>query len=134
MTSMEPLVLVDPEVVTPPGQSLWTGPEMYDDKRNRPRYTMGTVAQVFFCRSTPWLRKHMRPQPNAEGVLVRHNESSEYGLVEPPRTEAGHHAWRLYDIERLAYAFQEHHVITTAELQLCLKMIKLQAKGYGFIA
>jgi len=142
MTQIEPVVLVDPEVSLPPGQRLWTGPEMFDEKRNRPYYTMGVVAQVFFCRSTAWLRKHMRPQrladgtfaSHADGRVIRHNESSEFGLIEPPRTPKGHHAWRLYDIERLAYALHENNVIKASELQLALKMIKLQAQGYGYLS
>lgn len=141
MPQAESLVLADPEVITPPGQSLWTTPEMFDPDRKRPAYTMATVAQVFFMKSTPWLRAHIRPRTfkgkpifDDSGQRVLHTRSSEYGVVEPPRTGAGHHLWRLYDIERLAYAFHEHHVITTVELENCIRMVKLQAKMAGYLS
>lgn len=134
MPQAESLVLADPEVITPPGRPLWTSPEMYDPARQLPGYKMATVAMVFFGKSTPWLRKHIRPQKDDRGGTVLHTVSSEFGLVEPLRTAANHHLWRLYDVERLGYAFHEHGVIDTFDLELLIRMVKLQAKRFGYLS
>jgi hypothetical protein len=113
----------DPDA--PPGRSLWTTPEMVNLERQWPMYSPQQVAMCFFGMSTAWLRKHL---------MLRHNVSEEFGVVEPPRrrTSSAHH-YRLYDIERLAYALTEHHVLTPLRLSYALRMVRLSARMHGFL-
>lgn len=119
----EPLILADPDIALPEGQDYWTTPAMVDEERLWPTFTPHEVARCFFGRSTPWLRKWIR--------LERHIFSD--GKVEPPRKPSDAHAYRLYDIERLACAFAENGVITTAHLEQVLTIVKASARMHGFL-
>lgn len=121
---MTTFILADPEVITPPDQSLWTNPTMVDEKTFHPTFSPHEVARCFFGRSTSWLRKHMQ---------ARHNMSAEFGKVEPLRRDNDYQAWRLYDIERLAYAFHEHGVIRARHLGQVINLVKIQAQMHDYL-
>lgn len=116
---------IDPEDPTPPDRSLWTTPEMVNEDRQWPMYAPHEVATSFFGMSTAWLRKHL---------MLRHHVSEEFGVVEPPRrpTSNAHH-YRLYDIERLAYALAEHHVISPLRLSYALRIVRIHARMHGYL-
>jgi hypothetical protein len=96
---------------------------MYDPVRKRPAFTVQVVAEVFFGMSGPWLRKWQRQA----------NTSPELGTVEPLRTEAKYHSYRLYDIERMAHAFASHQVIDGVHLERVVTMVRTVAQLYGFL-
>lgn len=119
------LGMLDPEALAPPDRLLWTTPEMVDIERQWPMYSPQQVALCFFGMSTAWLRKHL---------MYGHHVSTEFGTVEPPRRPTSHaHHYRLYDIERLAYAFAEHHVISPLRLSYALRLVRLHARMHGFL-
>lgn len=136
--------ITGPQVSTPGGRRFVTTPEMYDPDELRPTYNMAIVAGTFFFRSTPWLRQKIRTvqvdQAKArgsyseEGVLLTSPLEDDLGPIDPPRTESNHHAWRLYDIERMAHLFARNSIIEGEHLVLIIQTVKLQAKGYGFLA
>lgn len=136
--------ITGPQVSTPGGRRFCTTPEMYDPDELRPTYNMATVASIFYCRSTPWLRQKIRTLQveqakargtyNDQGVLLTSPLEDDLGPIDPPRTQSNHHAWRLYDIERMAHLFARNNIIEGEHLVEVIKMVKLQAKGYGFLA
>lgn len=120
----EPIFIDSPEAAVPrSGGLLWTTPEMYDAVKGRPAFTVQVVAEVFFGMSAPWLRKHQRQS----------NQSTFFGKVEPLRTQAKYHSYRLYDIERLAHVFAEHRVIDGNHLARVVDMVRLVAQLYKFL-
>lgn len=142
---MEPVLIrtVDSEAVVPPSRRFWTTPEMYDPDTMSPTYAMGVVAQFFFFKSTAWLRQKLRiqrlddlgrPMFHEDGRKVIIALEDDLGPIEPPRTVADHHAWRLHDIERLAHFFARHHVIDVDTLLQVIRVIKNQAKGHGYLS
>lgn len=139
----EALVLTDPQTVVPEGRFLWTTEEMYDPDSMSPTFSMGVVAQVFFFRSTPWLRQKLRLQktddqgrplflPDGRRMLLPMED--QFGPIDPPRTSAKHHAWRLWDIERFAHFLTRHHQLDTDSLLQTIRVVKIQAKGYGYLS
>lgn len=129
----QPYVVVDPDLVTPDGQPLWTTEEMVDPRTGKPTFAMHEVASCFFGRSTQWLRKHLRPVPTKGGEPKRNNISSEYGEIRPRTKENGIHFFLLYDIERLAWAFYENNVIDAAHLAGVVKIVKANAEIRGYL-
>jgi hypothetical protein len=120
----EPMIIESPGAAVPrSGGLLWTTPEMYDPVRKRPAFTVQVVAEVFFGMSAPWLRKHQRQS----------NESVDFGKVEPLRTQAKYHSYRLYDIERMAHVFAEHRVIDGHHLARVVDMVRLVGQLYGYL-
>lgn len=120
----EPMFIESPSAVTPhSGSFLWTTPEMYDPVRKRPAFTVQVVAEVFFGMSGPWLRKWQRQA----------NTSPELGTVEPLRTQAKYHSYRLYDIERMAHAFASHQVIDGVHLERVVTMVRTVAQLHGYL-
>jgi hypothetical protein len=120
----EPMI-VDPSGAAQPrsGGFLWTTPEMYDPVKEKPAFTVQTVAEVFFGRSAPWLRKWQRQA----------NQSTDLGRVESLRSRAGYHHYRLYDIERLAHVFAEHKVIDGDHLSHVVSVVRLVAQSYNYL-
>lgn len=125
MTQLQPLILADPELLTPPDRRLWTTPKMVNEQRMWPTYSPHEVAKCFFGFSTAWLRKHLQ---------ARRNISDEFGVIEPPRKESGQMIFRLYDVERLAHAFAEHGVIDAARLGFVVRLVKTHAQMHRFLA
>lgn len=120
----EPMFIDAPSVAPlRSGGFLWTTPEMYDPDRKRPAFTVQVVAEVFFGMSGPWLRKHQRQS----------SESVDLGKVEPLRTEAKYHSYRLWDIERMAHAFASHQVIDGVHLERVVTMVRIVAQLYGYL-
>lgn len=125
MATVQPLIMADPELITPPDRRLWTTPRMVNSQRMWPTFTPHEVARCFFGMSTAWLRGHLR---------ANHHHSEEFGVIEPPRNPKGHTIYRLYDIERLAYSFTEHEVITPAHLGYTLTIVKTLARIHGYVS
>jgi hypothetical protein len=124
MVTSQPLIMADPELLTPPNQQLWTTPRMLDERRMWPTYSPHEVAHCFFGFTTAWLRKHLQ-----SGKHI----TQQWGEIEPPRTESGRMQFRLYDVERLAYSFFENNVITGQRLGQVVHLVKIHAQMHRFM-
>lgn len=106
----------------PRDRPYWTSPDMlktYEGTtRLRPLYSIGQVAQVFFGRSTVWLKLILWQREDTAGVLEE---------VAPARTAAGRLSWRLYDIEILAHVLLGRGAITLQHWILVLGVVKFVA-------
>lgn len=113
---MEPFVLDAADLgFVPPDRPYWTSPEMIGRWGSAgPLYTNQTVA-AFFGRSTPWLKLVLWQRPECADVL---------DVIQPPRTDAGHLRWRLYDVERLAHCLLEREIISFNQWLLVLNVVK----------
>lgn len=123
MVLRQPLIMADPELVTPPDRPFWTEPWMVDDKKLWPTYSSSEVAHCFFGRSTVWL---------AHRLCAGHHVTDEY-TVDPPRRTSGYRAYRLYDIETMAHAFAGHRAISVQRLEQSIRMVRLSARMHGYL-
>lgn len=109
------MILVDPGATEPPGRPYWTTPEM-----SPPLFATHVVANVFFGRSTSWIKQHIH-----EG----HHIGPE-GNVLPVKSPSGHYRWRLYDIERFGHTLAAGRYLQGRRLELAIQMVRTVANLY----
>lgn len=122
----EPMVLVDAAVVTPEGRAFWTTEDMFDAERLWPSWSSAEAAMTFFAFSKHTLVRHIRLGNNITDLT---------GEVLPPRRPQGVQAyvWRLWDIERLAYALAINGAIPGRKLARAVLMVKTCAELHEFL-
>jgi hypothetical protein len=122
-----PLVIGDPEVMTPPGRPFWTAPEMWDPEKFHPTWTTGEACRTFLGIPKHALLMGLRRAHGVEGLPD----------VAPPRRAGGaeRFAWRLYDIELIAHhlATRGSRTISPARLRKAITMVKTCAEIHEFI-
>src|SRR3954468_3726401 len=94
---IEPFVVSGEGVLTPPGRDRWVTKEMYKKAGERPNFTAQEVGEVFFGKSTVWLRKRL---------------SERYARFEPNRTDSNHRRFGLHQIEDFAHMLLEDEAIS----------------------
>jgi hypothetical protein len=109
---IEPFVVSGEGVLTPPGRDRWVTEEMYLKAGERPNFTAQQVAEVFFGKSTVWLRKRL---------WERHNR------FEPSRTDSNHRRFGLHQIEDFAHMLLEDEAISPLQFAMAIRMIKSSA-------
>lgn len=87
-----------------------------------PLYSVSTMAEVFFARSSHWVR-----WLENEGQMVLDGEP----LV-PIRTQSNARKYDLPLIEKIAHALASNGKITAPQLRHALIIIRAQAQMYGY--
>jgi hypothetical protein len=93
------------------------------DTSAKPLYSVSTMAQVFFARSSHWVR-----WLEAEGMLVLDGEP----LI-PVRTDSNARKYDLALIEKIAHALASNKKIEISQLRHALTIVKTQAQMYNYI-
>jgi hypothetical protein len=124
VTGLVPVDLVSDELSPPDGRPYWTSEEMYDPSLGEPSYVAHEVARIFFARSVHWLRKHVW-----EKHLILDGEP----MIIPRDEHSGYLRWRLYDVERTAYALMQNGYLKVEQLQLAIGIVKLVAQNYKYL-
>jgi hypothetical protein len=106
---VEPFVITAEGVLTPPGRDRWVTEAMYRGVGSKPQYTLAEVAQVFFGRSSTWMRKKLAERKDR---------------YQADRTEAGHRRFGLNHIEDLAHLFLEESLISPLQFAMTIRIIK----------
>jgi hypothetical protein len=109
---IEPFVVSGEGVLTPPGRDRWVTKEMYKKAGERPNFTAQEVGEVFFGKSTVWLRKRL---------------SERYDRFEPNRTDSNHRRFGLHQIEDFAHMLLEDEAISPLQFTMVIRMIKSSA-------
>jgi hypothetical protein len=113
-----------PEVVVAPATGLDPDEMMlYGVEEEGPTYTVSQVAETFFARSSHWIRLQER---NGKVTL-------DGRPVADRKTPQGARIYRLADIELLAHALAEHHVISAMQLALALQAVQSVAGVWGLL-
>lgn len=122
-----PLIRVDPWVMTPPDRPFWTTPDMWNAERRHPTWSTGEMCKTFLVMNRHSVLWHVQRARGVEGLPD----------VAPPRRPGGIEAfqWRLYDIEVLAHHLATRGVraVTPAQLRRTITMIRLCAEGYEYL-
>jgi DNA-binding transcriptional MerR regulator len=109
----EPFVISGEGVLTPPDRDRWVTPEM---AASGPTYAAKEVAEVFFAKSTNWLRKR----------LWERRED-----WDPDRTDAGHRRFNLAQIEDLAHLLLRERAMKPSEFAMIIRHVKASAIQHG---
>lgn len=92
------------------------------DTSEKPLYSVSTMAEVFFARSSHWVR-----WLENENQMVLDGEP----LV-PIRTESNARKYDLSLIEKIAHALASHGKISPQQLRHALTIVRTQAQMYGY--
>lgn len=114
------MIIADPRGMLPEGQRYWTSFE-----QPSPIYTTQVVAQVFFGRSSSWLRQHL---------AVPDHVTDDEGCAIPIKGANGYFEWRLHDIERAAHALAHNRHIDGARMGMVITMVRTNAQLHGVLA
>ena len=115
-------VYLDP----PGGRRFWLYDSMLPTNRlgePKPKFSIATVAEVFFGRSPDWLR--WAGKKNNDVFMVDDQP------LEIKRTEAGNREYTLVDIERLANALLQMGKIDGTKFAVAIGIVRLMAYQYG---
>lgn len=113
LETTEPFVISGEGVLTPPDRDRWVTPEM---AASGPTYAAKEVAEVFFAKSTNWLRKR----------LWERRED-----WDAARTDAGHRRFSLAQIEDLAHLLLRERALKPPEFAMIIRHIKASAIQHG---
>lgn len=122
-----PQIMIDPYIQG--SHQYLTRPDMgpTDGRKHgvMPTWSSGEVAKTFFGVAGSTLTGYIRG-----GKFGAERDS-----ILPARADLPHqpYRWRLYDIERCAYALAENRAIDSRRLRLCLTMIKAVAEMHGYL-
>jgi DNA-binding transcriptional MerR regulator len=114
LETTEPFVISGEGVLEPPDRDRWVTPEM---AAKGPTYATKEVAEVFFGKSTNWLRKR----------LFGYRED-----WEPDRTDAGHRRFNLSQIEDLAHLLLRERALKPPEFAMIIRHVKASALQHGY--
>jgi DNA-binding transcriptional MerR regulator len=114
LETTEPFVISGEGVLTPPDRDRWVTPEMAAEG---PTYAAKEVAEVYFAKSTNWLRKR----------LWERRED-----WDPDRTDAGHRRFNLSQIEDLAHLLLRERALTPQEFAMIIRHVKASALQHGY--
>lgn len=106
-----------PEVVLTPGTFDPDELMMYGVEEEGPTYTVSQVAETFFARSSHWIRLQER-----KGLVTLDGK-----VVADRKTPQGARVYRLADVELLAYALIENHVIDGTQHSAALTVVQAVA-------
>lgn len=109
---IEPFVVSGEGVLTPRDRDRWVTKEMYLKAGERPNFTAQEVGEVFFGKSTVWLRKRL---------------SERYDRFEPSRTDSNHRRFGLHQVEHFAHMLLEDGAISPLQFTMVIRMIKSSA-------
>jgi DNA-binding transcriptional MerR regulator len=114
LETTEPFVISGEGVLTPPDRDRWVTPEMAAEG---PTYAAKEVAEVYFAKSTNWLRKR----------LWERRED-----WDPDRTDAGHRRFNLSQIEDLAHLLLRERALKPQEFAMIIRHVKASALQHGY--
>ena len=114
----EPVILNGSDSSWPDEDEYWSRQEWH-----RPTFGTQTVAEVFFGRSNHWLNLNISRGNHGGLIVPRRNKTN----PNSPR------AYRLWDIEQLAYAFARNRVLDGQRLARARKIVRLVAAQHGYI-
>ena len=115
LETTEPFVISGEGVLTPPDRDRWITPQMTLDG---PTYAVKEVAEVFFAKSSNWLRK----------LLWLRKDDWDAA----DRTDAGHRRFNLRQIEDLAHLLLRERVIKPLEFAMVIRHVKASALQHGY--
>lgn len=115
----QPLQMLNPELQPPDGQDLFVTAEMQRPGQ-RPVFSRGEVAKVFFGNSTGWLVKKMIKNDSATVVPV-------------PLSASGHYEFQLPTVEELIHHLFGNGDIDISEFEIAIKLVKLVAMNYHYL-
>lgn len=149
----EPLVVAEPELLTPQGKRFWTSDEMFPidkDGLESPHFSVQEVSKFFFGKGADWLRWRMRPDdkkvkgedgtylrnPDGSFVIEKGDYPDGYFILDGSpmdfkRTTAGARYFTLADIERMAHALAQGGHIDGAQLANIILLVKICSKVHG---
>jgi hypothetical protein len=118
----EPMILVNPEMVTFGGREWMTSPEMYNAEKHYPTWRLSDVARTFYGMSRGWLVLHLSRGYEWDGEAWQ-----------PPRTRGDHQFFRLWDVELFTHLLLENDVVGPGHAELTLTVVKSIARMHQFI-
>lgn len=146
--NIEPMVVVDREMLIPQGQRFLLEERMFrTDSKGRPipSLKVSEVSKIFFGQSDDWLRWRMRsdttfeidPETGKE-IEVEGNWPHGFFVLDGKplvfrRTPSNARYFSLADVERMAHALAQQGAISGGKMSHVLTMVKACAEMYGVI-